>query len=64
MKIKIDSEKCIGCGSCQAICPGVFNIDDSSKARLKDGKSEGESSEDCVKEAAEVCPVDAIEIKG
>ena len=55
MKVKIDKEKCIGCGSCEAICPSVFE--------MKDGKSTlktQETEEKCAKEAAETCPANAI----
>ena len=57
-KIYIDKEKCIGCGVCEAICPGVFI--------MKNGKAEikvKETKEPCAKEAADSCPVNAIEIK-
>ena len=53
--IKVDKEKCIGCGACASICPKAFEI--------KDGKAHFKSSgskEKCVKEAAESCPVQAI----
>ncbi|MFH1364962.1 MAG: ferredoxin [archaeon] len=52
--IKINKKACIGCGSCEAICPEVF--------KMNKGKAEVISKKDlpCVKEAAESCPVDAI----
>lgn len=57
--IKVDKEKCIGCGSCAAVCPGNFEIKD-------DGKSEPINSEveslGCNQLAAESCPVQAITV--
>ena len=32
MKIKINKEKCIGCGSCVSIAPETFDFDDDGKA--------------------------------
>lgn len=61
MKINIDQEKCIGCGSCTAVCPDVFELDDNSKARLKQGKEEADDKN--AQEAADICPVQAIEIE-
>jgi len=52
--VSIDKEICIGCSSCAAICPNVFEMKDG-KAHVKK-----QSSEPCVKEAIESCPVDAI----
>lgn len=58
MKVTVDKEKCIGCGACAAVCGEVFE--------MKDGKStvkEAETDKECVKEAADACPVDAIKIE-
>jgi len=51
--VKVDKEKCIGCGACAATCPEGFEMKDG-KASVKDGKV------DCVGEAISGCPVDAI----
>ncbi len=59
MAITIDKKKCIGCGTCAALCEDVFEMDeDEFKAKVKKGK---ENSKDaCVKEAINSCPTDAI----
>ena len=64
MKIKINQEDCIGCGSCSAVCPDVFDINEENKAVVKStNTSQGETDEECVKEAVEICPVQVIKIE-
>jgi ferredoxin len=58
--VKVDEEKCIGCGSCVAACEEVFEMvdtDDGQKAKVKGGS---DASNECVKEAIDICPTDAI----
>ena len=56
--VKVNKDKCIGCGACTAIAPEIFDFDDDGLAKvIKD-----EVNED-VKIAAESCPTEAIEIK-
>ena len=55
--VKIDKEKCIGCGSCSAVCDSVFEMKDDMKAHVK---ARADTSLPCVKEAIDICPVDAI----
>ena len=60
MNIKIDREKCIGCGTCAALCPEAFGLDDENKAIVITGEG---VDEETVKMAATSCPVQAIEIE-
>ncbi|MCQ2739651.1 MAG: ferredoxin [bacterium] len=57
MNVKIN-DSCIGCGACESICDAVFHVEDV--ASVKEAGVAG--NEDCVKEAADACPVGAIEV--
>lgn len=71
MKVLLDLKKCIGCGSCSTACPDVFDMGDDIKAHIKNstvGEPELEERElketvDCIEEAANICPVQAILIE-
>ena len=54
MMVKVDAGKCIGCGSCSAICPDGFEMKDDGKAHVKNPKA------GCLDDAIDSCPVDAI----
>lgn len=58
-KIEVNKDECIGCGACEAQCPEGFE--------LKDGKAKAKKDKvndlGCIKEAADVCPVNAIKIE-
>ena len=57
-KVKVSEELCIGCGTCESLCPKVF--------KLENGKSKV-ISEDCAEcncqEVASSCPVNAISVE-
>ena len=55
MKVSVNAEKCIGCGACVSMCPGVFSLEEH-KSVVKKADCEGC---DC-KAVAEACPVAAI----
>ena len=51
-------EDCTLCGVCSATCPEVFEMGDDS-AQVIQGADLG-ANEDCIREAAEDCPVEVI----
>lgn len=59
MKIKIDKEKCIGCGTCVSLCEEVFELSDYGRAQTKKDANFKKNKE-CIKEAEMACPVQAI----
>ena len=66
-KIKLEREKCIGCGSCAAVCPKYFELIDDGKSHIKNAElKEVEELEiskiECAESAAEICPVQCIHI--
>ncbi len=60
MKAKVN-ENCIGCGLCNSICTQVFTMTDEGVATASSDISE--EQEESVQEAADSCPVDAIEVE-
>ena len=57
-KVYLDQDECIGCGSCEEICPDVFKLNEGTeKAELI--KPEG-GPEDQIQEAIDTCPVSCI----
>jgi len=61
MKVTVDEETCIGCEVCVDTCPEVFEMVDD-KARVKNNEVPKDVVESC-REAAENCPVEAIQIE-
>ena len=70
MKIIHEREKCIGCGSCAAICPKYWEMADDGKAKPVGGKTDDVGNylleiekADCNQNAADACPVQCIKIE-
>ncbi len=60
MRVKIDRSLCQGLGNCVVSAPSVFKLDEEGKAIVLDP---GSVSEEKLREAAEICPFDAIIIE-
>ena len=61
MKPIIDKNKCIGCGTCAAICPEVFNIEGDGKAGVIPGDYANLQGK--INQAKDSCPVQAISVE-
>jgi ferredoxin len=70
-KIILEKEKCIGCGSCQALCAKYFKIAEDGKSHIEGATINPETGNDeleiekveCANSAAEACPVQCIHIE-
>jgi ferredoxin len=60
LRAEVIPDLCIACGLCVDTCPEVFSWSEEDKAEAKAGEVPA-GLEECVKEAAENCPTDAIE---
>ena len=63
MRPVVDENLCIGCGTCEEICPDVFEVGDDGFSHViaLDPPAACEKA-GCCEEAAEECPVDAISL--
>ncbi len=60
MKVKVNSEACIGCAACVSICPDVFEINDDGLSQAKVEEVEKDKEQE-VMDAKDSCPTGAIE---
>ncbi|MHA2059904.1 MAG: ferredoxin [Candidatus Ranarchaeia archaeon] len=69
--VKVNVDLCIACGTCYEMCPDFFTADDEGKSHVMeeyqtsddDLESIGDSPDDqidCVTDAKDSCPVEAI----
>ncbi|MDD5606689.1 MAG: ferredoxin [Candidatus Pacebacteria bacterium] len=70
MKIIHERKKCIGCGSCAAVCPKYWEMAEDGKATLigsvinsKEVYELEIKKLDCNQEAADSCPINIIKVK-
>ncbi len=56
--VSIEKEKCIGCGSCVAIAPDIFKLENGKANAIKQPETDEEKQK--VTEAVNICPTDAI----
>lgn len=56
MELKVDQEKCIGCGACVASFPENFDFEGAQSKVI--------SNENATEDMATVCPVGAITLEG
>jgi len=69
MKIILERPKCIGCGSCAAVCDKFFEMTEDGLSHLKNSIKDDDGIErleiaevGCIKEASEICPVQIIKV--
>ena len=58
MRVKVDPDLCTACGLCEDTCPEVFEIGDEVAEVIANPVPKDQ--EDCVIDAEESCPVEAI----
>ena len=59
-KPKIDFDLCTGCGTCEALCPDIFQLRDDGKAYvIKESGCNGCNCQDAV----DSCPEGAISLE-
>ena len=60
MTVKVNADLCIGCGTCVSLCDEVFELNEEGKSVVK-ANADLEKNAECIKQAIESCPVQAIE---
>ena len=73
MRVTIDREECISCATCYAVCSEFFEPDPQddrsqvvAKYRVEGNLAAGDAPDslhDCVREAADACPVSVIHLE-
>ena len=51
---------CISCGTCESVCPKVFQVKGIAEVRPNPNLDE---NAELVREAAEICPVNVIQVE-
>ena len=54
------NDECTGCGLCETECPDVFDLNDVASVKAD---ADLAANEESIRQAADECPVEAIEIE-
>jgi len=62
MKVKVDEDLCIGCGTCELMCSQCFQLEDGKAKVVRDEC--GDDVECDIQDVVDSCPTEAISIEG
>jgi len=60
-RIEVDRERCVGSGSCEALAPDVFEVDDEGVLVVHRSEPTGDELSD-VEDAVQACPTRALSL--
>jgi len=60
MEVRIDEDLCTGCGLCEETCPDIFKLNEDKDIVELIKTDYDEYDEECIQEAVESCPSEAI----
>jgi ferredoxin len=60
VKAKVNKELCVGCGTCAAIAPDIFEMVDDGKAQVKNGGMITDEQVELLDRSISMCPTGAI----
>ncbi|MFI7123178.1 ferredoxin [Amycolatopsis sp. NPDC049868] len=60
--VKVDANKCIRSGMCASTTPDLFELDENSKSRPKNGGRVPAELADIAQDVVDFCPAEAISI--
>ncbi len=60
MKVLIDVDLCTGCRLCEETCPDIFKLNEDDDVVEVIKNDYDENDEECIEEAIESCPTEAI----
>lgn len=63
MKIVVDQDKCCGAGQCVAVAPELFDQRDEDGIVILLQKHPAANQEEAARQAARICPAQAIKIE-
>lgn len=60
MKVLVEADLCTGCGLCEETCPDIFKLNEDDDVAEITKTDYDENDEECIEEAVEICPTEAI----
>ena len=63
MKVKVDQNKCIGCGVCVDLAEKVFEMKNGLSSPIESADMDLAENQEAAKMSVDVCPVQAISVE-
>jgi ferredoxin len=63
VRVVVDRDRCVGSGTCEALAPDVFEVDDDGVLVVR-RETPGDGEQSDVRDAVNACPTRALTLDG